>query len=54
MVKTFPADGADKAFRVRVHIRGVGNGGNALNIIPPVREMLQFARIVVYQVRVGE
>jgi hypothetical protein len=25
MVKAFPADGADKTLRIRVHVRGVGN-----------------------------
>jgi hypothetical protein len=36
VVQTFIADGADKTLRMGVHIRGIGDCGNALDAVPGI------------------
>jgi hypothetical protein len=53
VIQTFLTDGTYKAFRKGVHVGGIGNGGNALNVIFIVGEKPELTGIVMDEVRTG-
>jgi hypothetical protein len=53
VIQALLTDRAHKAFRKGVHVRGIGDRGEALNIVFPIGEIFEFAGIVVNKVRAG-
>jgi hypothetical protein len=53
VIQTLLTDGSDKPFCKGIHVGGIGNRGNALDVIFIVRKKPELSGIVMDEVRTG-